>query len=147
MLLFIRILNAIAGLKFEHQRKDRDYYVEILWDNIKDGYEILFQKDHNYPPNEEAFHPFIYPTTNNGTSYLFSKNGQPTIVPLRHLKMITPGTYEDYMRRVDAIYSKLIYRSYLQGILYVHKGPLQCGPKNVKLDYNLCPNFASTYRQ
>ncbi|KAK9502787.1 hypothetical protein O3M35_011493 [Rhynocoris fuscipes] len=71
----------VLGLKHEHARPDRDNYVKVIWDNIKDGHKNNFEKasskeytTYGVPYNYESI--MHYPATS------FSKNGEPTILPL-----------------------------------------------------------------
>ncbi|XP_062861010.1 high choriolytic enzyme 1-like [Trichomycterus rosablanca] len=71
------LLHAL-GFNHEQTRSDRDGYIRVVWENIIDG------KQHNF--DKKA-------TLNQGTTYdynsvmqyfstAFSKNGQPTMVPI-----------------------------------------------------------------
>nr|AQM58332.1 venom astacin-like protein 1 [Pristhesancus plagipennis] len=71
----------VLGLKHEHARPDRDNYVKVIWDNIKEGHRNNFEKasakeytTYGVPYNFESV--MHYPATS------FSKNGDPTILPL-----------------------------------------------------------------
>jgi len=73
-------LGHVLGLQHEHCRPDRDRYIEILHDNIVEGYESNFRK--------ESPSSFLYPYTlfkydyssiMHYREYTFSKNGKPTI--------------------------------------------------------------------
>ncbi|XP_053356461.1 high choriolytic enzyme 1-like isoform X1 [Clarias gariepinus] len=71
------LLHAL-GFNHEQTRNDRDSYIRVAWENIMEG------KEHNF--NKKA-------TLNQGTAYdynsvmqyhktAFSKNGQPTMIPI-----------------------------------------------------------------
>lgn len=68
-------LGHAFGLMHEQTRSDRDEFVTIHWDNIRDGMKSNFRK----------FDGGLLPTTYNVRSimhygsFIFSKNGKPTI--------------------------------------------------------------------
>lgn len=60
---------------------DRDEYVTIQWENIQSGTENNFEKYSNY----EVTHyntTYDYYSVMHYNAYGFSKNGNPTIVPI-----------------------------------------------------------------
>lgn len=125
-----RLLNAVAGLRYEHQRWDRDEYIKINWDNIIDGYKDEFSVVKGYPPNLTEFRSFAYNSIMNVGWYYKSKNGLPTIEPLKEENKVIPFQKEIDMLRVNAKYSLLTDRLYLRGILYRMIGPVQCTVRN-----------------
>lgn len=120
-----RLLNAVAGLRYEHQRSDRDKYIKINWHNILPGYEQEFSVATDYPPDLKEFRPFLYKSFMNVGWYYKSKNGLPTIEPLQWINDM-PVDAESDMARVNAQYRKLIYRWYFRGIMYTYMGPVHC---------------------
>lgn len=121
-----RLLNAVAGLRYEHERMDRDKYIRINWDNIIEGYEDQFSKRRDYPPKLPFFDTFSHHSLMTVGPYYLSKNGKPTIELLQ-------GRFSDYpfnpnidMIRVNSTYSQLIHRWFFRGILNELKGPVQC---------------------
>ena len=65
-----------AGMFNEQQRPDRDKYVTIYRDNIKDGYQAYFEKcGRNYIMNGS----FDKNSITIASSKAYSKNGNPTI--------------------------------------------------------------------
>ena len=65
-----------VGLDHEHTRWDRDEYVEIKWENIKEGEEHNFVKrNHN-----TLGYGYDYSSILHYGAQEFSKNGQKTIV-------------------------------------------------------------------
>nr|QHB21522.1 venom M12A protease 1 [Platymeris rhadamanthus] len=71
----------VLGLKHEHSRPDRDDYVDIIWNNIKEGHKKNFIKA---SPKEYTTYniPYNYESVMHYPAVSFSKNGEPTIVPL-----------------------------------------------------------------
>uniref|UniRef100_A0AB38ZEH9 Metalloendopeptidase n=1 Tax=Oncocephalus sp. TaxID=2944721 RepID=A0AB38ZEH9_9HEMI len=71
----------VLGLKHEHARPDRDNYVAIMWKNIKDGHQKNFVKG-----SDKEFTtfdiPYNYKSVMHYPAVSFSKNGEPTILPL-----------------------------------------------------------------
>jgi astacin len=76
----IHEIGHAAGLWHEQTRQDRDTYVTIHFGNITSGKEHNFQK---YPVGEaNDTGPYDYGSIMHYSKYAFSKNGQPTIVPV-----------------------------------------------------------------
>lgn len=121
-----RLLNAIAGLRYEHERRDRDEYVRVNSGNILEGFKDRFEKLNNYPPNISAFIPYSYNSIMNVGWYYKSKNGKPTIQPLNSNFQDYPFNIKSDMERVNAIYSKLIHKWCYRGVLCELKGPVHC---------------------
>ena len=70
-------LLRIAGLLNEHQRKDRDSYVEIHYDNIRGGND---NKNFKQLRRTDTMNlPYNHKSLMHYTSNSFSSNGQPTI--------------------------------------------------------------------
>lgn len=104
------ILMCLAPFTFEHQRPDRDKYVKILWENIKDGYEHFFFRKCEPPPNHRAFQEFRVNSTLMVPWNWFSKNGLNTYEPRK--RQYLQYVYYDYdldFKRLAFYYSKLLY--------------------------------------
>lgn len=69
------LCNA-AGMFNEQQRKDRDSYVDIYWDNIKSGCNFQFTKQDN---NYTMLGNFDYQSITLASSQAYSKNEYNTI--------------------------------------------------------------------
>lgn len=75
------IMHAI-GFMHEQNRPDRDNWVDVYYDNIRNGLEGNFLK--LSPSYVKTFDvPYDYNSVMHYNAYSFSKNGQPTIVPLQ----------------------------------------------------------------
>ncbi|XP_071108101.1 bone morphogenetic protein 1-like [Haliotis cracherodii] len=92
------IMHAL-GFWHEQNRSDRDSYIQILWDNIKDGREFNFEK---FPISDVDVlgAPYDYGSVMHYSATAFSKNGQNTIRPKK------PTTFNlgqrDHLSVVDA---------------------------------------------
>ncbi len=78
-------LGHALGLWHEQSRKDRDQYIKILWENIDEDYRYNFNQHIN---DGEDFGNYDYQSIMHYTAYAFSKNGQPTIIPIEEGMMI-----------------------------------------------------------
>lgn len=67
------------GLWHEQSRNDRDHYVQIVWDNIKEESWHNFNQ-HLYKNIDMG--PYNYESIMHYSAYAFSKNDQKTIIPL-----------------------------------------------------------------
>lgn len=74
-------LGHCLGLIHEHQRPDRDQYVDIVWEKIFPEYAHNFEKDDN-PLITEQDYPYDYRSIMHYHSTGFSIDGSETIVPL-----------------------------------------------------------------
>lgn len=68
------------GLWHEQSREDRDQFVKINWDNIKEGKKHNFEK---HIRDGDDIGPYDYGSIMHYGSYAFHKNDQPTITPLQ----------------------------------------------------------------
>ncbi|XOZ34536.1 M12 family metallopeptidase [Halomonadaceae bacterium KBTZ08] len=74
----IHELVHALGHFHEQSREDRDQYVTIQWNNIKDGRESQFRIQ-----NEQNIGPYDYSSIMHYGAWAFSRNGEPTIRPNR----------------------------------------------------------------
>ena len=98
-------LGHALGLLHEHQRPDRDLYINIFWDNILSQYWINFETRDN-PLIEEESYPYDYQSIMHYPSKSFSIDGTETLVslsaqnPINRLNIIT---------EIDAAKAREIY--------------------------------------
>lgn len=72
-------IGHALGLWHEQSRSDRDSYIQILWDNIEEAYRYNFNQ---HLSNGRDFGEYDYQSIMHYGPHAFSKNGEPTIVPL-----------------------------------------------------------------
>lgn len=97
-------LGHCLGLIHEHQRPDRDLYVEIIWDNIWPEYEFNFDMRNNPLIKEEEF-PYDYSSIMHYHSRGYSIDGNETILPKDgRAIMRTESLTETDIQKVQAIY-------------------------------------------
>jgi len=99
-------LGHCLGLLHEHQRPDRDLYVQILWSNIYPEYRSNFQKRNNPLIDEKKF-AYDYSSIMHYHSRGFSIDGSETIVPLT-TEGVTIGQ-RDELSENDAEKARSIY--------------------------------------
>lgn len=74
------IMHAV-GFMHTQNRPDRDEWVEIVYDNIRSGVESNFHKLNGRYVKTFGV-PYDYNSVMHYNAYSFSKNGEPTILPL-----------------------------------------------------------------
>ena len=67
------------GIGHTQSRSDRDQYVSISWENIKEHVEINFEKVNNKYWSNFGL-PYDYTSVMHYGQNAFSKNGNPTII-------------------------------------------------------------------
>lgn len=72
-------IGHALGLWHEQSRKDRDNYIQIIWDNIEP--EHLFNFNQHIKDGEDIG-DYDYNSVMHYSAYAFSKNGERTIIPL-----------------------------------------------------------------
>lgn len=73
------------GIWHEQSRTDRDKYVEVLWHNIKKGYEKNFEK-YDHGKLDSLNLPYDFDSVMHYDRYLFSVDGKkPTIIARRQI--------------------------------------------------------------
>ena len=97
------------GRWHEQSRPDRDEYVTILEENIIRGQERNFQKQNPAIAFTQGI-PYDYRSVMHYGSHAFSRNGQPTIRPIRSDVNIRDlgqrrGFSENDVRHVNALYN------------------------------------------
>jgi len=82
----IHIIMQLLGFMSEQNRPDRDKYVKVIEENIIEDYRYLFEKK----LNEEYKTTFKYDTKSimHANAYLYTKNGNPTIIDKRTGKSV-----------------------------------------------------------
>lgn len=73
-------IGHAVGFWHEQSRGDRNYYIKINWDNIDEDHRYNFDQQLNDGTDYEAYD---YQSIMHYGPYAFSKNGEPTIVPLQ----------------------------------------------------------------
>lgn len=72
-------IGHALGLWHEQSRADRNNYVRIVWDNIEEDHKYNFDQ---HLSDGQDFGDYDYQSIMHYGPLAFSKNGQPTIVPL-----------------------------------------------------------------
>ncbi|XP_034183444.1 zinc metalloproteinase nas-13-like [Osmia lignaria lignaria] len=84
------LMHAI-GFLHEQSRFERDQFVSIQWNNILNGHDSNFLKASKQTTDDFGI-AYDYNSVMHYSSYAFSKNGKPTIIP---------RTSNDYFSEVD----------------------------------------------
>ncbi|MCU0822059.1 MAG: M12 family metallopeptidase [Spirochaetes bacterium] len=101
----IHELGHCLGLFHEHQRPDRDNYIEINWDKIVPGREFNFYKMDN-PLVDEGLFEYDYSSIMHYPQVSFSLDGSPTIVPKNGHGIINNGLSETDIQKARLIYGE-----------------------------------------
>lgn len=92
--------HSTLALGFYHMQSahDRDDYVQIKWNNIISGYESNFNK---YGPKVVTHFngSYDYDSIMHYGAFGFSKNGDPTIVPLVSMDISFKVQFSDILRQ------------------------------------------------
>lgn len=72
-------IGHALGLWHEHTRRDRNHYIRIIWENIREDHLSNFKQHLN---NSQDFGEYDYESIMHYSPFAFSKNGKPTIIPL-----------------------------------------------------------------
>ncbi|AHE67129.1 M12 family metallopeptidase [Legionella oakridgensis] len=73
-------LGHALGLWHEQSRHDKDQYIQVVWENIKDGHAFNFTQ---HLTDGEDYGPYNYDSIMHYSAYAFSKNGEKTMIPLQ----------------------------------------------------------------
>ncbi|XP_015912379.1 astacin-like metalloprotease toxin 5 [Parasteatoda tepidariorum] len=92
------LMHAV-GFYHEHNRSDRDDYVKIHLENVKDHEQHNFQKV--LKRMEVLYTQFDYDSIMIYESTAWSKNGNDTIVPLQEGVVLTNANYKTKMAKSD----------------------------------------------
>ncbi|XP_017067080.2 seminal metalloprotease 1 [Drosophila eugracilis] len=79
----IHELLHILGFEHQHVANNRDEYISIQWDNIQPKFNINFVNTDNSTLWHDFGEGYDYESVMHYVPKAFSKNGQPTIIPLR----------------------------------------------------------------
>ncbi|XP_047116673.1 zinc metalloproteinase nas-14-like [Schistocerca piceifrons] len=103
----IVIHEFLHALGFYHQQSahNRDDYVKILWENIKEGKEGNFRKYNETLVTDYGI-GYDYGSIMHYSKKAFSKNGEPTIVPLEEDAVIgqRDGLSEKDIKKIKKTY-------------------------------------------
>ncbi|EDV58035.1 seminal metalloprotease 1 [Drosophila erecta] len=79
----IHELLHVLGFEHQHVAHNRDQYVSIQWENINPVYNINFFNNDNSTAWHDFHEGYDFESVMHYVPKAFSKNGQPTIVPLQ----------------------------------------------------------------
>jgi len=83
--IILHELMHAAGFSHEHSRSDRDEYIKINYENIREGKENNFDKK-NLIEFDNLGTKYDYCSLMHYSSYTWSKNEKPTIVALKNTR-------------------------------------------------------------
>ncbi|XP_022831951.1 uncharacterized protein LOC111360291 [Spodoptera litura] len=94
----------ILGFSHEHTRPDRDQYITILWDHVKEGYKKFFEIQYTHTHLDNL--PYDYASVLHYPARAFSRNGQVTILAEPNIKIgQREGLSELDVEKVSMLYS------------------------------------------
>jgi len=101
--IILHELGHTLGLIHEHCRMDRDDYIHIIWENIKE------KEKHNFIQRKGLLNIYDFPydyvsIMHYRSVYIFSKNMQPTIDFLGHIRVHPDGLTEEDKRKIKFLY-------------------------------------------
>uniref|UniRef100_A0A669BGU5 Metalloendopeptidase n=1 Tax=Oreochromis niloticus TaxID=8128 RepID=A0A669BGU5_ORENI len=92
------LLHAL-GFNHEQTRSDRDNYIRVYWENILDDMEYNFYKIDTL--NQGT--PYDYNSLMQYERYAFSKNNQPTMVPIPNSNVMLGGATQMSKNDIDRL--------------------------------------------
>uniref|UniRef100_A0A668TKD6 Metalloendopeptidase n=1 Tax=Oreochromis aureus TaxID=47969 RepID=A0A668TKD6_OREAU len=92
------LLHAL-GFNHEQTRSDRDNYIRVYWENILDDMEYNFYKIDTL--NQGT--PYDYNSVMQYERYAFSKNNQPTMVPIPNSNVMLGGATQMSKNDIDRL--------------------------------------------
>lgn len=102
------LMHAL-GIWHEQSRMDRDRYVEVLWHNIKEGYEKNFDK-YDHGKLDSLNLPYDFDSIMHYDKYLFSVDGKkPTIIARRQIWRKLGGQLRGTLTNNDIKEIKALY--------------------------------------
>ncbi|XP_056463062.1 uncharacterized protein LOC130402992 [Gadus chalcogrammus] len=97
-------LLHVLGFNHEQTRSDRDKYIRVAWENIIDDQKYNFNKLNTL--NQGT--PYDYSSVMQYERYAFSKNNQPTMIPIPNPNVAFGGSQE--MSKNDIIRINNLYK-------------------------------------
>ena len=101
-------LGHVIGFVHEHQRPDRDMYVNINYNNITKGYRYAFEKSYSreYIYDYKLF-PYDYDSIMHYPSFVFCKNWElPTVVTKKGEYIMFNGISSIDQKKVQLMYRR-----------------------------------------
>ena len=100
-------IGHALGLWHEQSRSDRNNYIRIIWENIDEDHKYNFDQ---HLTDGKDFGEYDYQSIMHYGPFAFSKNGQPTIIPL--IEGATIGQRSQLSEKdivaIDAMYGETI---------------------------------------